>query len=177
MFKDLTIKTGLIFLVILIYTIMSFANGSYADNFKILDKALEKYDIDSIDKIDDVKEFKEIATFASDFFSIVALVVIVLSAYLIHFVTLYILFSLFLKNLILYFLSKGSLKKWKLIVCRVLWILGMIEVVLLLSVFLILSPFINIVPYIGVMIVVLIFILYYNIKIVRKNGLFKKLEI
>ena len=71
---------------------------------------------------------------------------------------------------------KKDLKRWKLNTSRVLWVLGIIEYVLLLLMFITLAPFIKIIPFIGVMILVLIFMLYYNIKEVRKNGLFKKIE-
>lgn len=179
-FKNLTIKTLIIFLLLLGYAVISFTTGTFEKNFEISKGISEqsnsiKEDLND-EEIDDVEGYGILLKGTGLAFSTLGLMFIIIIVFSMQFITLFIFFIVFLKNLISFLLIKGNLKKWKLNICRVLWILGIIEIVLLLGMFIILFPFIKVIPYIGIMIIVLIFVLYYNIKSVIKSGLFNKIE-
>lgn len=179
-FKDLTIKTLIIFLILIIYIFISFITGMFGKSFEISKNISEKSENIKEDlkdeEIDDVEGYEILLKGTDVGFLTLCLIVVIIFVFSMQFITLFIFFIVFLKDLISYLLIKGNFKKWKLNTCRVLWILGMIEIVLLLGMFIILFPFIKVIPYIGVMIIVLIFVLYYNIKSVMKSGLFNKIE-
>lgn len=181
MFKDLMIKTLIVFLILLGYTFISFTTGSFDKQIKLGENISEQRE-NLEEDLDDVKEDDAIAGYGflikggAFGLSVFGYIMIIMFLMLMQVVPTCIFFLILIKNLVSYLLMKKDLKRWKLNTSRVLWVLGIIEYVLLLVMFITLAPFIKIIPFIGVMILVLIFMLYYNIKEVRKNGLFKKIE-
>ena len=181
MFKDLMKKTLIVFLILLGYTVISFATGSFEKQIDLGESISEQRE-ELEDDMDNVKEDDAIAGYGflikggGIFFSVIGYVIIILFLMLMQIIPTIVFFLILIKNLISYSLMKGEFKKWKLNTSRVLWILSIIEYVLLLIMFISLFPLIKIMPFIGIMILLLIFMMYYNIKEVRKNGLFKKYE-
>lgn len=179
-FKDLTIKTLILLLLLIIYTTISILTGSFKKKLEISNNITkQKEDIKEYlndDYIDDVEGYAILLKGTGFVFSIVGLSFIIIFIFLIQFITIAIFLLVFLKNLISYFIIKGQYKKWKINICRILWILSIIQISSLLIMFIILLPFIKLIPYIGVMILILVLLIYYNIKIIIKNGLFKNLE-
>lgn len=181
MFKNLTKKTLIVFLILLGYTIISFTTGAFEKQIDLGESISEQRE-ELEDDMDNVKEDDAIAGYGflikggGFFFSIIGYVILILFLMLMQVIPTIVFFLILIKNLISYFLMKGELKKWKLNTSRVLWILSIIEYVLLLVMFISLFPIIKLIPFVGIMIVVLIFMMYYNIKEVRKNELFKKYE-
>lgn len=181
MFKDLTIKTLIVFLILLGYTILSFTTGSFDKQIKLGESISEQRE-NLEDDLEDIKEDDAIAGYGFLIkggvfgFSVLGYIIIIIFLVLMQIIPTAVFFLILIKNLISYLLMKGDLKKWKLNTSRVLWVLSIIEYVLLLVMFIVLFPLINIIPFIGVMLVVLGLTLYYNIRSVIKVGLFKKFE-
>lgn len=181
MFKNLTTKTLIIFLILLGYSIFTFTTGSFEKQIDLGESISEQRE-SLEDDLDNVKEDDAIAGYGflikggGFIFSVLGYMIIIVFLVLMQIIPTVVFFLILITNLISYLLMKGDLKKWKLNTSRVLWVLSIIEYVILLGMFIILFPLIKILPFIGIMILVLIFMMYYNIKEVRKNGLFKKYE-
>ncbi|MBE6159726.1 MAG: hypothetical protein E7157_01615 [Lactobacillales bacterium] len=181
MFKDLMIKTLIVFLILLGYTVISFATGSFEKQIDLGENISEQRE-NLEDDLENVKEDDAIAGYGFLIkggvfgFSVIGYIIMIVFLVLMQVIPTIVFFWIVVKNFISYLLMKGELKKWKLNTSRVLWILSIIEYVLLLIMFVSLFPLVPIIPFIGIMTLVLIFMIYYNIKEVRKNELFKKYE-
>ena len=181
MFKDLMKKTLIVFLILLGYTIISFTTGAFEKQIDLGESISEQRE-DLEDYSDNVREDDAIAGYGllikggGLFLSVFGYILLIVFLVLMQVIPTVVFLLVLIKNLISYLLMKGELKKWKLNTSRVLWILSIIEYIILLGMFITLFPIITILPFIGIMIVLIIFMLYYNIKEVRKNGLFKKYE-